>query len=59
VIAGAGENVGSGSSSSVPDAADISRRDSGLSRRASTTWVSGSPKRALNSITLICPRLRR
>ena len=39
------------SSARVPVAAACSRPPSGVFSRARTTWVSGSPKRALNSIT--------
>ena len=35
----------------VPVAAANSRVDSGVVRRGRTTWVSGSPNRALNSMT--------
>ncbi|KXC04894.1 hypothetical protein MhomT_14020 [Microbacterium hominis] len=57
-MAAVSANVGAGSSSSVPDAAAISSRESGLVRRARTTWVSGSPKRALNSMTLMPSAVR-
>ena len=46
-----GFHTGGGTEASVPVAAPTSSGESGESSRASSGWVSGSPKRALNSTT--------
>jgi hypothetical protein len=51
VIATSLENTGSSAVARRPVAVARSRSASDESRRSSTTWVSGSPKRALNSMT--------
>ena len=51
VTAAPGAHTGGAAPASEPEAAAASSPASGLASRSSTTWVSGSPNRALNSTT--------